>query len=140
MNWDKAQLLDVLKRASGGLAAKDDLPSFASFFFDGWNVRTYDDQIAVRVPCLFNITGGVPGKTLLAWLNSCSGTEVMVVENKPVSGDLRLRCGNSQMEFATLDLDQYVFRRQEMTGEQVTIPAPFDLIDAISRCEPFMGR
>lgn len=147
-----ADFLKALKRAAPALAPKDDIPALSSFFFDGVSVRTYDDEVAITVPCDVDIEGGVNGALLLAWLGAVSTKEFTVDGGEPLAppprvvgyreippGAVVLTAGRSKITLPVISSELFAFQPED-EAPRVEIPAPINLIESMRQCAPYMGN
>lgn len=133
-----ADFLKVLRRAAPALAQKDDIPALSSFFFDGVSVRTYDDEVAITVPCDVDIEGGVNGALLLAWLGAVSAKDFKLgntlgCDSQPITA------GRSTITLPVISSDLFAFQPEDETP-RVEIPAPINLLEIMRQCAPYMGN
>jgi len=132
---ERELLYRALKMASAALASRDDVPSFASFFFNGKSVRAYDDELAITVRCVLPIKGGLAGRPLLAWVSGLNGTDIAVEASE---NSVRLKCGRSRIDLPLIPgkLEAYV----DPEEQGIFVSAPLELYEGMQRCAPYMGN
>lgn len=111
---ERAQLLKQLEIVAPALSDSDLIPILTNFWFLGNRVMTYNDQIAISIPCKTSFEGAVPGKTLLEILKASKAKQVEIT---PDGGNIALKAGSSRIKLGLLPPSQFLF-------EMPTAPKP----------------
>lgn len=118
---DRGELLSKLEVARPGLSNRDFIPILTHFCFtSGKSVLTYNDLIAIRVPCSAPIEGAVKGTLLLSLLGSIDASDVAIKQD---SKAVHLQAGKSNMNLPYLPASDFLFSFPTYSTYD---PLPFD--------------
>lgn len=132
---ERAKLLNVLKLASAGLSKREYLPIFSCFCFNTKTVTTFNDVLAIEVPCDLAVDGAVHGSTLLSWLSNSKAHEVEVSQEKRA---VFFKAGRSKWDTTVLRKKDFAFELPEEQGAKCKLKKSH--IAAFSRATAAMGR
>lgn len=132
---ERAALAEILKQVQPALSTKDMIPVFTCFCFDGKTVTAFDDIIAIQAPCSFEVTGGVRGATLLAFLRASGAKEVTVTEGKE---ELVFKLGAAKLTLPVVSPDDFVFSFPD-DSKASSVPITGDLITSLEKALVSMG-
>ena len=118
---DRGELLKKLEIARPGLSNRDFIPVLTNFCFrSNQSVLTYNDLIAIRVPCDAPIDGGLKGTLLLSLLGSVDAKDVTITQDDK---KVNIKGGKSNMTLPYLPTDEFLFNFPHYENFD---PLPFD--------------
>lgn len=118
---NREELLHKLDVARPGLSNRDFIPVLTHFCFtSGKSVLTYNDLIAIRVPCSAPIDGAVKGTLLLSLLGSIDAEDVTISQD---DRHVNLKAGKSEMNLPYLPPSDFLFSFPRYDKHT---PLPFD--------------
>lgn len=134
---NRKELLAKLTTISPALSHTDLVPVMTHFWFTGNEIMAYNDQIAISVPFKSDVTGAVPGETLLALLKN---SKAVSLEMLPLDGgNLQIKAASSRFKLALLPDDSFVFDMPETKDEPLPIKDKKQFLDCIDTCMRSVG-
>lgn len=110
----RTELTAILSKVDQAVSARDFIPVFACYCFDGTTVTAYDDVVAMQAPCPFNLHGAIKGKLLLPWLKASKATEVDISHQDGT--DIVVKAGRSELKTTVLPTTEFIFKFPDPAG------------------------
>lgn len=108
---------------------------FKNLWFVEDHICAYDGRIAMKHDVGVNASGGVPAKSLHAWVNACSGKDVQIESD----GDsMHFRCGRAKLNLPMQDNSCMVFDWSTLDMEKVEWHDT-TVAEAAAFCSPAMS-
>lgn len=137
---NRAEFATVLQRLSSALSAKDLVPVFSCYCFDGQRVHTYDDIVALEAPFAFPVPGAYRGDLLLKWANSVQAEEVAIEAITEADVTLvQFKCGRSNIKLPQISADNFIFGRPSKKGS-IELKVTEEFVAAIASVLPCVSR
>lgn len=112
-NVDRQEVLSTLKHLLPALSPLDLVPVLQHFCFDGKNVLTYNDVIAIEAKMSIGFSGTLPANRFYKLLDSFNaGTFVVSKENEVAT----ITCGKSKATLPSLSVDSFVYKKPKDEG------------------------
>lgn len=128
---DRKKLLDTLAAVKPALASTSLIQVLTHFCFADGRVTAYNDQIGLSAPCELDLTGALPGATLLGLLSASRAKEVEITA---AESEVQVRAGGARAKLPVLPPDAFLFEMPEAVNGQALPAASKDFISAVRGC------
>lgn len=128
-NRDK--LLKLLTLLRPALSTQNYIPALTHFAFaDGW-VMAFNDITAICAKCPVELSGCIPGETLLRALGSFNAENVSLKAD-PKDENLLVSSGRSKLKLPTMELDKFPYEEPSGSGDEIDLTD--GILEGIRRC------
>lgn len=133
MKIERETLLGLLTALEPGLDAKDVIEHASSFVFAKGEIRTYNDQVAARVPFVEGLEGAVEAEKLLKLVRGMKAKELEVRLSADKS-ELLVSAGKASAGLTIEPIQADWLAAMELPEEKAWKPLPPDFADAVRQC------
>lgn len=130
MKVNRIDLIKALELAKPALAAKSRVEVLADYWVYDNVIIAYNDTIGIEVPFKLGLNGGFRGSLLLGLLQSFSGNEAELVEDKDKG--VILKCGKSKSKLARNGIEKAVWTFPEVDESKLFVIGE-ELLTSIQR-------
>lgn len=128
---NRKQLSERLARVKPALASNDLIPALTHLWFLGGEVMAYNDAVAISAPCEVDLSGMVPGATLMAVLQTSRAKDV---ELRAAEGEVLVKAASARIKLPLLPIDSPLFEMPDADGEEALPASSKDFVDAVAAC------
>ena len=131
---NRVELLNKLTTIKPALSSSDLIPELTHIWFRGLSAMTYNDRIAMSIPCKTEFTGAVPGNILLGLLENSRGDAKGNIELQQENKELAVKAGKTNIKLAMMEIPDALFKMPKPDPAAKCIRATGKFMAAIEGC------
>jgi DNA polymerase III sliding clamp (beta) subunit (PCNA family) len=126
----RKDLVDKLSLVQPALSANELIPILNHVWFTKTHMMTYNDQIAISVPCKTDFAGAAPGSVLIELMRNSKAKDV---EFLPVDDELQIKAASSKFKLGLLPAKDFVFEMPKPSNQVMKVNTK-EFLECIATC------